>query len=354
MLKVCIVSGVLEKNGTGYIARNLGECLKNKGISKTHFIVKSTRVKCDHGFHFVNSEKWASSGVLKKIWKRLVHYLRFSLFLIANKATIVYISSSAFAAEAIVAKLMLRKVVLHINEGSKYITKRRLRVSCASFISNKTIAGSKYSLEVLPNWAKKKAVVIYNGVNVVPKKNINSEIKVIGVLGSLDRNKNQIFTIRQIDDYNKKYNRNIELIVCGPEADRKYLHEIEDAIKKSDSKVVRQTISTDINQFFEAIDLLVIPSLDECFPTVMLEAAANSVPVLANDVGGIPEFIKHGISGFLFDLDIQGNFIRSLGYVVGSNSLQAIVDNAYDDVKNNFNINHSFDFLAEEILHSRS
>jgi glycosyltransferase involved in cell wall biosynthesis len=37
----------------------------------------------------------------------------------------------------------------------------------------------------------------------------------------------------------------------------------------------------------------------DAFPTTLLEAAAVGVPVLATAVGGIPEIVRDGITGFL-------------------------------------------------------
>lgn len=46
---------------------------------------------------------------------------------------------------------------------------------------------------------------------------------------------------------------------------------------------------------------LVLPSMAECFGIVLCEANAFGVPSLANEVGGIPEIVKNGINGHLFD-----------------------------------------------------
>ena len=48
-----------------------------------------------------------------------------------------------------------------------------------------------------------------------------------------------------------------------------------------------------------AADLLLLPSSTESFGLVALEAMASGVPVIASDVGGIPEVVRHGETGFL-------------------------------------------------------
>jgi N-acetyl-alpha-D-glucosaminyl L-malate synthase BshA len=48
-------------------------------------------------------------------------------------------------------------------------------------------------------------------------------------------------------------------------------------------------------------DLFLLPSDEESFGLAALEAMACEVPVVATNVGGLPEVIKHGIDGYLFE-----------------------------------------------------
>ena len=50
-------------------------------------------------------------------------------------------------------------------------------------------------------------------------------------------------------------------------------------------------------------DLLLVTSLYESFCLAALEAMASGVPVLATDVGGLPEVVAHGETGFLFPVN---------------------------------------------------
>ena len=46
-------------------------------------------------------------------------------------------------------------------------------------------------------------------------------------------------------------------------------------------------------------DLFLLPSAQESFGLAALEAMACEVPVVASHVGGLPEVIEHGVTGFL-------------------------------------------------------
>jgi glycosyltransferase involved in cell wall biosynthesis len=59
---------------------------------------------------------------------------------------------------------------------------------------------------------------------------------------------------------------------------------------------------SDMTRFYGEIDLLPVPSLwEEAFPRVILEAAVNGIPVIANRRGGNPEALGDG--GVLIDWD---------------------------------------------------
>jgi len=55
----------------------------------------------------------------------------------------------------------------------------------------------------------------------------------------------------------------------------------------------------DSHDILGLLDLFVLPSLSEGIPLVLLEALALSRPVVATNVGGIPEVVEHGRSGVL-------------------------------------------------------
>jgi glycosyltransferase involved in cell wall biosynthesis len=46
-------------------------------------------------------------------------------------------------------------------------------------------------------------------------------------------------------------------------------------------------------------DLFVLPSRSEAMPNGVIEAMAAGMPVIATDVGGIPELVAHGRTGLL-------------------------------------------------------
>ncbi len=64
-------------------------------------------------------------------------------------------------------------------------------------------------------------------------------------------------------------------------------------------RVVFAGMQKDIPRFLVASDLFVLPTLTEALPTVLAEAMAARLPIVASAVGGIPEMVTDGANGFL-------------------------------------------------------
>ena len=55
----------------------------------------------------------------------------------------------------------------------------------------------------------------------------------------------------------------------------------------------------DVPRLLRASSLAVLPTRTEALPTTLIEAAACGLPVVATDVGGVPEVVSHGETGLL-------------------------------------------------------
>jgi glycosyltransferase involved in cell wall biosynthesis len=64
-------------------------------------------------------------------------------------------------------------------------------------------------------------------------------------------------------------------------------------------RVVLPGFRTDLDHLLAAADVVTLPSFTEGLPNVALEASAAGVPVVATAVGGTPEVIAGGETGFL-------------------------------------------------------
>jgi glycosyltransferase involved in cell wall biosynthesis len=85
----------------------------------------------------------------------------------------------------------------------------------------------------------------------------------------------------------------VDLIFVGAGSESK-------KIKSSDRvKLVGAQPHDKIPLWMNACDVLCLPSLNEGLPNVALEALASAIPVVASNVGGVPEIIRDGVNGLL-------------------------------------------------------
>ena len=69
-------------------------------------------------------------------------------------------------------------------------------------------------------------------------------------------------------------------------------------------------------------DIFLLPSASESFGLVALEAMSAEVPVVASNIGGIPEVVEHGVTGFLHDPGDLDGFVASTLRLLGNDRLR--------------------------------
>ena len=124
-------------------------------------------------------------------------------------------------------------------------------------------------------YAKKKKVTIALVGRVVPIKDIKTFIKAIS------------FLIHHFQDF--------EVLILGPvDEDESYYEECQTLVKLLDlTEVINFCGKVDLRYYYPSIDMLILSSISEGQPLVMLEAYSFNIPVIATDVGSCSELI-HG------------------------------------------------------------
>ena len=69
-------------------------------------------------------------------------------------------------------------------------------------------------------------------------------------------------------------------------------------------------------------DVFLLPSSSESFGLVALEAMSAEVPVVASNLGGLPEVVEHGVTGFLHDPRSIDGFVSSVLRLLKSERLR--------------------------------
>lgn len=88
--------------------------------------------------------------------------------------------------------------------------------------------------------------------------------------------------------------------------------------------------------YIASADALILPSLIEGMPGVILEAMYCRVPVVAYGVGGIPELIRNVETGWLVQAGDEAGFIQALHHVYQGDTVLPITDRASQFVTDAF------------------
>ncbi|HEX4602887.1 MAG TPA: glycosyltransferase family 4 protein [Candidatus Angelobacter sp.] len=165
-----------------------------------------------------------------------------------------------------------------------------------------------------------KIRTIANGIDVqafergVPLPALSATgAKVVGMVARLDLQKGFEYLLRAMRELCNIF-YGLKVVIVGEGPDRKA---IENMVKEYglQSSVVLAGQQSDMPAVYAAMDIFVLPSLNEGLPMTLLEAMAASRPVVATRVGAVPNVIKDGENGLLVDpKDTEGlrNALASL------------------------------------------
>lgn len=142
---------------------------------------------------------------------------------------------------------------------------------------------------------KNKLITIHNGVPAIaesPKKEKSDSINLLFV-GRFDLQKGYDLLINA---FRQCQGKNISLTIVGDSVNHQ-----NERIELDNVTYTGWLAASEIKQYFLAADALVIPSRWEGFAMVPLEAMSYSLPVIASNATSLPEVVKEGETGFLFE-----------------------------------------------------
>jgi glycosyltransferase involved in cell wall biosynthesis len=252
--------------------------------------------------------RWLA-GIPKDAWG-LVRLIR------ENRISLVHTNSSIIVASPLAAWLAGVPHIMHVREF--YADFGKLWKILRFYIEHFSSAIVAVSHAVAAQFHEGRAEVIHDGYPTAAfdmagrqpekmrKQHELGDAFVVGCVGRIKmRRKGQDFLVAAARVLKTKGLPIKYLIVGSPHPDNlEHLDRLRDLIRANDLEkdVILAGEIADPLPAFAAMDVFVLPSCDpEPLGNVILEAMGMRKPVIATSLGGSPEMVEEGISGFLVE-----------------------------------------------------
>ena len=171
--------------------------------------------------------------------------------------------------------------------------------------------------------SKEKLRLLYNGIDYSKYKyNLKnkSDTLKIGVIANFYPTKGLTYLIRSLAQLESN---DIKTLIIGEGKERSKLEQLIKELNIHNCTLAGS--QSDPWQYFEqqgGIDIFVIPSVKEGMPYVLLEAMANSLPIITTNVGGIREIIKDSKNGLLIPSKDTKKMSQSINHLIKDKALR--------------------------------
>jgi glycosyltransferase involved in cell wall biosynthesis len=306
--------------------------------------------------HFNTFYKWGNSVVFK-IFETFFHQLKFIVVLSTFRPKIIFVMTSSymgffekclycFFARIFGVKSILNQVGDFANFYEKNKYKAGIIRQCLK-IPNVVVVGSSYWNNYFKtNFPEVKISSIVNPVvSDLYFKSDNNEgdkIKIVTV-SSIIRAKGVVELVAVIKKVCEVTDR-FEFIIMGRGEKLEWVrNELKMEINLGLVDLKGQVSDDEKVRQFSLADIFILLSYNEVIPISMLEAMSASLPVLATNVGGIPDIVIENENGYLFSrmtVDPVVDRILKIGMQKSKNDLRimgakskSIVESKYDIFK---------------------
>ena len=197
------------------------------------------------------------------------------------------------------------------------------RLGCFVCVSG-AVAGSLRAIGIAPE----KVRVIHNGItNPVTAGEAPAAASQgtarIGIIGQIARWKGHADLLQAFCLLAKDFPA-AELHVFGRSPDD-FEDELRRQVKSLEmaERVVWHGFVSDRTRVYQSMDVCVVPSrVQDSLPTTAIEAGFFGLPVVASRLGGLPEIVEDGVTGFLFEVGNVAELAACLGRLLGDDRLR--------------------------------
>jgi glycosyltransferase involved in cell wall biosynthesis len=185
--------------------------------------------------------------------------------------------------------------------------------------------------------------------NLRKRYNISSKDRVVGFVGRLvnDKGINElILAWKEL----LKGDSNLKLLLIGPFELRDTIPEITKSYILNTPTIIHTGLIEDIAPYYALMNIFILPSYREGFPTSVLEASAMGVPVLTTKVTGCRDSIIENETGIFIDLN-PTDIVKKLKIYIDNPALASKYgQNGRDFVLKNFAQHKIWEEIEEKVF----
>lgn len=179
--------------------------------------------------------------------------------------------------------------------------------------------------------------------------NIKNKDFVVGFVGRLVKDKGIDELIKGWDIV-KELHSNVKLLLVGPIEVRDSISGYSKNKILTDSSIIFTDFVPDAAQYYSIMDVFILPSFREGFPTVALEASSMEKPVLVTNATGCSESIKENTTG-LFITHSPKDIASKISYYFENREVANFHGKeGRKFVKQNFEQTKVWDLIAKELI----
>ena len=272
-----------------------------------------------------------SAGMLTKLIKYGINAFRANLWFIRfskqrEADTIVYNDQRAASSFFLASFLLRHRIrIISIVRGTKDIKKIYNKISYA--LSSRIVSVSKSVHGGLPTSVRSKSVVIYDGISSKckhQKPHADDGIMHLITVANIAHYKGLDLVIRALSEFPVNLQKTIKYHIVGAIKESSYMEELGRLFHSLNCqfKITYEGFQEDVYPFLARAHVFVLPSREEGFGLVLLEAMDCGLPLLGSKVGGIPEIILDDFNGYLFNAGDHKDLGQKLKIVVKDKKLR--------------------------------